>query len=167
MNMPSLCSRIKQIRASQEVLSLRTQAHTERKKKKPTWTVMKQQEKEEHVCFLVFLHPGAEVRLGWLMWKAWWRGSERRVSCPSGGVSAGSEWRRVWGRFSSTNPVTQPSSSQTSSASLLTLQIHPENYTWWGWEFRFHTLWCENYTSAHKWWWVLESASAMTDNSDF
>lgn len=38
--------------------------------------------------FLFFLHPGGEVRLGWLMWKAWWRESEQRVSCPSGGVSA-------------------------------------------------------------------------------
>lgn len=42
--------------------------------------------------FLFFLHPGGEVRLGWLMWKAWVGGkSEQRVLCPSGGVSAAQE----------------------------------------------------------------------------
>lgn len=40
------------------------------------------------MCFLFFLHPGGELRLGWLMWKAWWRESKQRVSSSSGDVSA-------------------------------------------------------------------------------
>lgn len=122
---------------------------------------MKQQEKQEYARFLVFLHPGAEVRLGWLMWKAWWR-VKASGECRAllGGVSAGSEGRRVWGRSSATNPVTHPSSSQTSSASLLTLPIHPKkkHYTWEDESSGFtHTQWCENDTSAHMWQWLLES----------
>lgn len=98
--------------------------------------------------FLFFLHPGGEVRLGWLMWKAWWRESEQWVSCPSWGVSAGSEVGRGWDSVSGTNPVTHP-----SLCTHLLPHCSHSKFSWIieGWEFKFHTIWCDHHTSPHIW----------------
>lgn len=62
---------------------------TEKESREPTQAEVNPDEKQQSWCFLLFLHPGREDRLGWLMWKAVGvRGSERRAACPSGGVSA-------------------------------------------------------------------------------